>query len=185
MKNARVTVRYAKALYGLAVENKSELDVYNDMQKLSNACRENKELTLFLKSPIIKTDKKLKILDKIFEKSISNMSKLFLKIITQKKRESLLNDIANKFIEVYKQKNNIETANIITAQKLDPQLRENILNVLKNRFQDKIELNEVVDDKIIGGSIIRVADKQLDSSVSSALQKLKHKFNKNLYIQDY
>ena len=89
MKNARVTVRYAKALYGLAIENKSELDIYNDMQKLSNACRENKELTLFLKSPIIKTDKKLKILDKIFEKSISNMSKLFLKIITQKKRESL------------------------------------------------------------------------------------------------
>ena len=63
-------------------------------------------------------------------------------------------DIANKFIEVYKQQNNIETANIITAQKLEPKLRENILNVLKNRFQEKIELNEVVDDKIIGGSII-------------------------------
>ena len=67
----------------------------------------------------------------------------------------MLNDIANKFIEVYKKQNNIETANIITAQKLEPQLRENILNVLKNRFQEKIELNEVVDDKIIGGSIIR------------------------------
>ena len=39
--------------------------------------------------------------------------------------------------------------------------------------------------KIIGGSIIRLGDKQLDSSVSSALKKLKHKFNKNLYIQDY
>jgi len=185
MRNVRVTVRYAKALHGLAIENKSELEVYNDMQKLSNACRDNKELTLFLKSPIIKTDKKLKILEQIFEKKISNISQLFLKIITQKKRESLLYDIANKFVEVYKKQKNIETANIITAQKLDPKLRENILNVLKNRFQEKIELNEVVDDKIIGGSIIRVADKQLDSSVSSALQKLKHKFNKNLYIQDY
>ena len=88
MKNARVTVRYAKALYGLAIENKSETDVYNDMQKLSSICRENKELSLFLRSPIIKTDKKLKILDQIFEKKISNISKLFLKIITQK-RESL------------------------------------------------------------------------------------------------
>lgn len=185
MKNARVTLRYAKALYGLAIENKSELDVYNDMQKLIRVCRCNKELILFLKSPIIKTDKKIKILDQIFKNKISNISKLFLKIITQKKRESLLYEIANKFIEVYKKQNNIETANIITAQKLEPKLRENILNVLKNRFQEKIELNEVVDDKIIGGSIIRVADKQLDSSVSSALQKLKHKFNKNLYIQDY
>ena len=185
MRNARVTVRYAKALHGLAIENGSEQDVYNDMQKLSNTCRENKELRLFLKSPIIKTDKKVKILEQIFEKKISNISKLFLKIITQKKRESLLYDIANKFIEVYKKQNNIETANIITAQKLEPKLKENILNVLKNKFQEKIELNEVVDDKIIGGSIIRVADKQLDSSVASALQKLKHKFNKNLYIQDY
>ena len=68
MRNVRVTVRYAKALHGLAIENKSELEVYNDMQKLSNACRDNKELTLFLKSPIIKTDKKLKILEQIFEK---------------------------------------------------------------------------------------------------------------------
>ena len=85
MRNARVTVRYAKALYGLAIENKLELDVYNDMQKLSNTCRNNKELTLFLKSPIIKTDKKLKILEQIFEKKISNISQLFLKYITQKK----------------------------------------------------------------------------------------------------
>ena len=185
MRNARVTIRYAKALHGLAIENNSELNVYNDMQKLSLACRNSKELTLFLKSPIIKTDKKLKILEQIFEKNISNISKLFLKIITQKKRESLLYDIANKFVEVYKKHNKIETANIITAQKLEPQLRENILKVLKNKFQEKIELNEVVDEKIVGGSIIRVGDRQLDSSVSSALQKLKHKFNKNLYIQDY
>ena len=128
MRNARVTVRYAKALHVLAIENGSEQDVYNDMQKLSNTCRENKELTLFLKSPIIKTDKKVKILEQIFEKKLSNISKLF-KNYYSKKRESLLYDIANKFIEVYKKQNNIETANIITAQKLEPKLRENILNV--------------------------------------------------------
>jgi len=97
----------------------------------------------------------------------------------------LLFDIASKFIEIYKKHNKIETASIITAQKLEPELRENILKVLNNKLQEKIELNEVVDEKIIGGSIIRVGDKQLDSSVSSALKKLKQKFNKNLYIQDY
>tara|TARA_B100001109_G_C18845073_1_gene466389 strand:- start:670 stop:1227 length:558 start_codon:yes stop_codon:yes gene_type:complete len=185
MRNARVTTRYAKALHGLAIENNSELDVYNDMQKLLITCSNNKELALFLKSPIIKTDKKLKILEHIFSKKISKISFLFLKIITQKKRESLLYDIASKFIEVYKKHNKIETASIITAQKLEPVLRENILKVLNNKLKEKIELNEVVDEKIIGGSIIRLGDKQLDSSVSSALKKLKHKFNKNLYIQDY
>ena len=146
MRNARVTTRYAKALHGFAIENNSELDVFNDMQKVLIACSNNKELALFLKSPIIKTDKKLKILEHIF----------FKKIITQKKRESLLYEIASKFIEVYKKHNKIETASIITAQKLEPVLRENILKVLNNKLQEKIELNEVVDEKIIGGSIIRV-----------------------------
>ena len=89
MRNARVTTRYAKALHGFAIENNSELDVFNDMQKVLIACSNNKELALFLKSPIIKTDKKLKILEHIFFKKISKISSLFLKIITQKKKRIL------------------------------------------------------------------------------------------------
>lgn len=185
MKNSRVTIRYAKALLGLALEEKEEKRVYNDMLLIKRTCVENKDFVLLLKSPIIKTDQKLKILEKIFSDNISRLSKLFVNIIAAKKRESLLKEIAIKFVELYKKHNNIEIASITTVNTLDESLREKVLQAIKKESKKEIELNEVVNEKIIGGAIIRIGDKQLDASVSNALNKLKNKFNKNLYIQDY
>ena len=85
MKNSRVTIRYAKALLGLALEEKEEKRVYNDMLLIKRTCVENKDFVLLLKSPIIKTDQKLKILEKIFSDNISRLSKLFVNIIAAKK----------------------------------------------------------------------------------------------------
>ena len=44
---------------------------------------------------------------------------------------------------------------------------------------------EVVNENILGGAIIRMGDKQLDASVAKSIKELKQKFNKNLYIEDY
>ena len=61
MKYSRVTIRYAKALLQLSVEEKSLDSSYRDMVLLDSICSESKELSLLLKSPIVKTDRKLKI----------------------------------------------------------------------------------------------------------------------------
>ena len=63
MRQSRATIRYAKALFELAIEQDTLEQSYNDMVFLDAVCSEIKELSLLLKSPIIKTDKKLKILD--------------------------------------------------------------------------------------------------------------------------
>ena len=62
MKQSRVTIRYAKALFQLAIEQEILEQSYNDMVLLDEVCAESKELPLLLKSPIVKTDKKLKSL---------------------------------------------------------------------------------------------------------------------------
>ena len=185
MKQSRVTIRYAKALLQLAIEQNTLEQSYNDMVLLDAVCTESKEFSLLLKSPIVKTDQKLSIFKEIFASKLGEVSMSFVNIITTKKRESLLALIASSFISLYKVHNKIETATVTTASPLDEALRAEVINFIKKHGDDNVELTEKVDEKIIGGAIIRMGDKQLDASVSKAISELRQTFNKNLYIQDF
>lgn len=181
MKGTRATIRYAKALLQLSIEKDSLEQSYEDMLLVTNVCDDCKDFSLLLKSPIVKTDLKLKILNMIFDNKISELSRNFISIITNKKRESLLSDIAKSFIELYKSHNNIQSATITTAVPLSDELKDNIIDYIKKYNNSKIDLHEIVDEKIIGGTIIKIGDKQLDASVSKEISELKQIFNKNLY----
>lgn len=185
MNQSRVTIRYAKALLQLAIEQNTLEQSYNDMVLLDAVCSESKELSLLLKSPIVKTDQKLSILKEIFESKLGKVSMAFINIITSKKREGLLAFIASSFIDLYKVHNKIETATVTTAAPLDDSLRAEVVEFIKKHGEDNVELIEKVDENIIGGAIIRMGDKQLDASVSKAISELRKTFNKNLYLQDF
>lgn len=181
MKGTRATIRYAKALLQISIEKDSLEQSYDDMLLVNNVCDDCKDFSLLLKSPIVKTDLKLKIFNEIFDNKISEISRNFISIIANKKRESLLSDIAKSFIELYKSYNNIESATITTAVPLSDELKNNIIDYIKKYNNSKIDLHEIEDEKIIGGAIIKIGDKQLDASVSKEISELKQIFNKNLY----
>ena len=82
MKQSRVAIRYARALLQLSIEQDALEQSYSDMTLIQSACFENKDLSLLLKSPIVKTDKKLKILDKVFGSKVGNASMLLRSIIS-------------------------------------------------------------------------------------------------------
>ena len=185
MKQSRVAIRYAKALFQLAVEQDALEQSYNDMVLLDVVCAESKEFSLLLKSPIVKTDKKLKILEEIFGSKIGKGTMSFINIITAKKREPSLALIASSFSTLYKAHKKIETATVITADPLDEALKSEVINFIKKHGDSNVELTEKVDSTIVGGAIIRMGDKQLDASVSKAVFELRQIFNKNLYIQDF
>jgi F-type H+-transporting ATPase subunit delta len=109
----------------------------------------------------------------------------FIAIITKKKRESLLADIALSFITLYKVHNNITTASVVTAQPIDAALKKDFIKFIKSSDDKGVELKELVDEKIIGGAIIRVGDQQIDASVIRTIKELKKTYNKNLYIKDF
>ena len=60
-----------------------------------------------------------------------------------------------------------------------------IKSYIKNQVSGKIELIEKIDNKLIGGVIIHMDDKQLDISVLNQINNLKQTFNKNLYVKDF
>ncbi len=184
MRNTRVTSRYAKSLLDLAVEQ-NQLDACKaDMEVVISACKECKELTLLLKSPVVKTDKKVAILNEVFT-SFGTLSKSFINIITNKKREMLLEEIAERFLLAYRQHKGIDSAVVTTAIPLSNNLRGAIQTFVEKHGGGQVELTEKVDEKLIGGAVIRMGDKQLDASVLRQINDLKQIFNKNLYIKDF
>ena len=90
MQQSLAARRYAKSLIGLAKEKNVLKDIYNDMSLISATVSANKDLQLLLSSPVVNTDKKQQILTAVFQKNLTELSLLFLNLISSKKRESLI-----------------------------------------------------------------------------------------------
>lgn len=185
MKGTRVANRYAKSLLRLSLENGELETAHKDMQMVAELCDTSKELDVFLKSPIVKTDKKLSVLEEIFGSSISKLSMSFIKVITTKRREIYLHDIAKEFVKQYRDHKKILTAVIKSAVGLDDKLKEQVLNIVKKTEGQEVELVEVVDSSLIGGFVLTIGDKQVDASIVRKLQQLTMTFNENPYIKEY
>jgi len=185
MKDLKVSNRYAKALLELAVETNNLEDCYSDMNTILTACQESKDFYLLLKSPIIKTDKKIIIIEEVFSNKLSELTNGFIKIIISKKREAILDSVAKSFISLYKEKKNIISAKLVTATEIDSDTREEVLDFIKKKGHKNVDLQEKIDKSIIGGAIINIGNRQIDASVSNKINEMKQNFSVNLYEQNY
>jgi F-type H+-transporting ATPase subunit delta len=184
MQGTKVATRYAKALMDLSLEKGQLEQVHNDMKLILASCKESRELVNMLKSPVIKSDKKEKVLFAVFS-SINSITKEFIKTIVRKRREMHFEIIADAFIAQYRQHKKILTAIITTAAGLDDELRKKVIEVVKAGSNSEVELIEKVEPKLIGGFIIRVGDKQDDTSIRTKIMKLNRVFQENPYIKEF
>jgi F-type H+-transporting ATPase subunit delta len=179
-----VASRYAKSLLDLSVQTKQLEEVRNDMLLIGNASRENRDLVLMLESPVVKTDRKMKIFKKIFEGKISATTLAFLNLIATKRREGLIDDIALAFEHQYKVFKKITTAVVTTAVPLDNSTKSKILDIVKEKADGEVLLIEKIDKSLIGGFVLTVNDKQIDASIKRKLNDLKKDFSVNLYVPE-
>ncbi|MBW6484149.1 MAG: ATP synthase F1 subunit delta [Vicingaceae bacterium] len=185
MLDIKVAPRYAKSLIDLGIEQNTLEHLYNDMQLIHQICKENPELVLLLKSPIVRSDKKESILKEVFFDSLSLTSTTFITLILKKKREAILDAIAKAFISQYKTHHNIKIAKVTTAIALNDVQKNKIISLLEKSEKATIELNEVVNPEIIGGMILRVDDRQIDESIKRKLNNLEMEFDDNPYVKEY
>lgn len=182
MKGVRVSSRYAKSLLMLAIEQNMLEEVYRDMKMIAKVCQENRDFVVFLRSPIVKADKKVKVIEKVFDGQLGKIVSGFIKIITNHRRENALGEIAFSFVTQYKEFNKITSAELVSVVKLDEAQRKIILDKIRKTFTDNIDIKETIDPSLIGGMIVRVGDKQFDASVSRKLKEMRKDFSKNAYI---
>jgi len=182
MSATKIATRYAKSLVDLAVEQGKLDRVKEDVQAFAKAT-EQRDFELLMKSPIVKADKKLSILTAIFGDKFDELTMAFMRILTQKGRESLLPEVAKEFNALFKIKNQISSVKITTAKKLSDAALEGIkakLNDSSDTYKN-LEIETVVDPDLIGGFVIEFDDKLYDSSVKHQLANLRKEFKDNLY----
>ena len=183
---SRAASRYIKSLLELAVEEKALDDVHKDMQMFSAAIDASQPLLVMLKSPIIQHEKKRVILEKILKGKVHKLTLSIVDILTRKNREPLLPEIARGFHNAYNEYKGIGKANVTTPVALDAATRKKFEDMVRTLSNKKdIELDEIVDKDLIGGFVLNVGDRQIDSSIKSKLKSLKVKFSENPYIKEF
>ena len=169
-----ISDRYASALYDLASEKKLVDVVLDDLLFIQSTIKNNKDLKLVIKSPLIKSNDKLEILQNILKsKNPNELSSTFLKVLSKNKRFQKTLDIISQFKNINAQKRGDVLADITSAEKLSNEQQDNIKEQLRTILGDKLSLSYKVDEQIIGGLIIKVGSKMIDTSLSNKINKLK------------
>jgi F-type H+-transporting ATPase subunit delta len=171
MNDSKISVRYSRALFESALEKKILDKVYNDMIFISGIC-DLPEMKEFLYSPIIVPSKKMEILHRITEKNIEKITLSFLDLVVRNEREAFLPAMARAFKHETKKYKGITESVLTTAVKVDEGIRKQVSTLIEEIFKTKVELNEVVDEKIIGGFVLRIEFDLIDASVRSKLRKI-------------
>lgn len=185
MSEIKISVRYARALFEFAQENNVLEIIKNDMELVANTCHQSFELISVFNSSIIKESKKSIIIKEIFGGKVNAISLKYLEIITKSKRAGLVPSIAKQFIKMYLDFSQTKKAHLISASPMDEEAKNRLVKMLEKQMGTKILLNEKVDEKLIGGFILRVGDKQFDSSIKNKVDRLKKEFEANYYIKEF
>jgi F-type H+-transporting ATPase subunit delta len=183
MQNPRLGTRYAKSLIDLAVERGQLEGAYTDMLYLQELTR-NRDFMNLLRSPVVKGDTKIKVIDAVVKGKVSEMTDAFIRLLINKTRESNLPEVITAFIAQYKKIKNIHTVKLTTATPVSDVVKNAIVAQIKSSSADmqNIDLETKVDPNIIGGFVLQTGDKLIDASVAYDLRQVSRQFENNDFI---
>lgn len=173
MSVSTVAIRYAQSLIGLAQERNVVEAVYEDMLFFKRTADENRGLMLALQSPVVRHEKKIAILSTIFKKHVNAVTYTIFEIVTKKNRESILYAIADEFVKLYDESKGIVVAHVTVAAPLTDDLRAQFNKIVADSTGKKVQIEEKIDERLIGGYVLRVGDRQIDASIRKRLSELK------------
>jgi F-type H+-transporting ATPase subunit delta len=176
MSELTVATRYAKALIDLAQEQNSVEAMKDDMELFHHTLRANPELKAVLANPIVSHSKKIKILDEVFSKKVNKASLAFFKLMVNKSRGEILYATSQEYINMYDIKNHIVHASVVSATALSEANKKKMVADIHAATGGTVKLDAKVDPSLIGGFVLTIGDRQVDTSIASDLRKLKKEF---------
>ena len=168
-----ISKTYGDALFELAVED-GKVDVFMDeISELLTILKKEEELTKLMNHPKVLKEEKIQVIQNVFKGRISDEIVGFLTLIIQKERYSEAEAILEYFLDQVKEYKGIGVAYVKTAVTLTEiqkkQVEERLLQTTKYR---QMEMHFNVDKSLIGGMVIRIGDRVVDSSISTKIDEL-------------
>ena len=178
MSGSRAAIRYAKAVLSLATDQKSAEAVNSDMKSITNTIAQSEDLNQMLQSPVVRSSDKKAVLMSVFKDANVATANLIDTLISNK-RLALLNDVAVSYTELYDQMRGTQVASVTTAVPITADLKTKVLAKVKELTGKEAEVENIIDESILGGFILRVGDIQYNASIANKLDKLKREFTLN------
>ncbi|NLO96716.1 MAG: F0F1 ATP synthase subunit delta [Peptococcaceae bacterium] len=173
--------RYAQALLELALEMSVLDQIEAELRFLNKLMLENKELQHVLNHPNIETSIKKKILANILGNNVSEISKHFLYLLIDRRRQNVLSLIQREFTRLANDVRNVVEAKVVSAVSLSPEQEKKLKQVIAKITGKNVQLTAEVNPQLIGGAKIQIGDQVIDGTVAAALLKLRQELIKASY----
>ncbi len=174
VEDAKIAARYAKALFEQAEETDALDEVMADIEAVRDVLEGVPDFPIFLANPGIPRPEKLDFLKKHVESKVSKVVGNLLRLMVENDRMAVFPVLVEKYRTLLDERNNVATAEVITAEALDGDLESRLRNSLKSLYgYSDVNLEKKVDPAILGGAIVKIRGKIIDGSLSGRLESLR------------
>ena len=168
-----VAGRYAAALFDLAEENKSLDEVAADADLIRGLLVESADLRRLVSSPVIGREPQRHAIVTVLEKAgTSELTRKFVGVVAQNRRLFALNDMCIAYCNLLALRRGQMTAEVISAQPLNDMHRAALEKEIRKAMGSKVQVKASVDPSLLGGMIVKVGSRMVDSTLKSKLQRL-------------
>ncbi|MCX4346202.1 MAG: ATP synthase F1 subunit delta [Lachnospiraceae bacterium] len=164
---------YGDALFELALEKQSVTALYEEAEALRKIFRDNGELMQLLTHPKISKEEKEAAVKAIFDGRVSDDMAGFLVLVVDKGRADELDAVLGYFLSVVKEYKKIGVVDVASAVELTDAQKEKLCEkLLATTDYATLEVNYRVDAALIGGLVVRIGDRVVDSSIRTKLSQM-------------
>ena len=169
---------YGDALFETAMDRNKVDALYEEVQTLALILKDNPQLTVLLTNPQIVKEEKVAVMHQIFSGKVEEELMGFLSIIVEKDRQNDMLPIFEYFIQRVREFKKIGTATVTSAVELKQEQKAALLEkLLATTPYVEFEMHYQVDPALIGGMVIRIGDRVVDSSIKTRLYKLRRELS--------
>ncbi|MFO7756027.1 MAG: ATP synthase F1 subunit delta [Bacteroidales bacterium] len=177
MNESKIAVRYSKALFLSASEQKKLKEVREDMVFVLRLSA-MEDFRSIINSPVINNTKKREIMKALFKDNVSSTSFSLITLAVNNNREAYLPGIARVYIDRADRHEGITRVMLKTAAPVGSNNRDRVIGIIEEDLNTKADMEEIVDSDIAGGYILKIEDKYIDASLRTQLRKIKEELIK-------
>ena len=168
-----LAARYASALFELAEQARALDDVAANLVQLRQLIAESPELERLVRSPALSREDQAKGMAAVLEKGGAHALTLkFVGSVTMNRRLFIIDDIIKEFLAELARRRGEVAADVTSAVELGQAQIDAVTTALREAVGQKVAVNLAVDPSLIGGLIVRVGSRMVDSSIRTKLQRL-------------
>lgn len=163
---------YSQAFFDLSKDTNNLDKHMEDLIEISQTLRDFPDINKLLNNPNVSKEDKKEMISNIF-KNIDNKTLNLIKVLIDKSRFVVFNDLVRDYKNQYNKEKNIAEGIVYSANKLETQELENLARILEKRLNKKVELENQIDESLIAGISVFIDGRRIDNSIKQRLDNLK------------